>query len=56
MPNGIYLGPTVFMQWLNLWNPSNPCMHGQKETWTLNDDDDDDDDGVLNRRVGDSTA
>ena len=23
-----------------MWNPSNPCMHGQR---TLNDDDDDDD-------------
>ena len=22
---------------LNMWNPSNPCMHGQR---TLNDDDD----------------
>ena len=22
-----------------MWNPSNPCMHGQR---TLNDDDDDD--------------
>ena len=25
---------------LNMWNPSNPCMHGQR---TLNDNDDDDD-------------
>ena len=24
-----------------MWNPSNPCMHGQR---TLNDNDDDDDD------------
>ena len=24
---------------LNMWNPSNPCMHGQR---TLNDNDDDD--------------
>ena len=26
-----------------MWNPSNPCMHGQR---TLNDNDDDDDDDV----------
>jgi hypothetical protein len=25
---------------VNMWNPSNPCMHGPR---TLNDDDDDDD-------------
>ena len=28
-----------------MWNPSNPCMHGQR---TLNDNDDDDDDEQLN--------
>ena len=28
-----------------MWNPSNPCMHGQR-TLNDNDDDDDDDDDV----------
>ena len=27
-----------------MWNPSNPCMHGQR---TLNDNDDDDDDDTV---------
>ena len=30
-----------------MWNPSNPCMHGQR---TLNDNDDDDDDDPKSKR------
>ena len=33
-----------------MWNPSNPCMHGQRMLNDNDDDDDDDDDDQCSRK------